>query len=407
MKGMMFFLSAAVALAMLGFSCNTPDLSGPVVPVGPDEPQQRDTIQPGPTPPAQEQIGTCSSQIYVQNSEGYPIFRIPAAVTTKAGTILCFCEGREAYSDNGNIDMVVKRSVDHGKTWSPLTVIADAGTDRYGNPVPIVLDDGTVMLVFGWSVASSSSSTKVFYCTSKDDGVSWSTPVEITSQVKVPTRTKYQTGPVHGIVKQRDPHKGRIIVPVYGTSSNGTPSGVFWSDDNGASWHPGGSVDYKYGGEPTVTERGDGSLIINMRDNNSANPYRYQAVSSDGGQTWGTVQATQLIEPNGCEGALLTYSLGTTAKSSVLLFSNPNHTESRRHGSVKISRDGGSNWTAMYQYTKTTTYDMYSSYSDLVIVGGDVIGVVYEAGYKNNYGIRFKSFGIDEIKEPYTGQNKQ
>ena len=386
MKKRFFFSAICAAVLVLSSSCEKQDSGGK----DPD-PSEKETY---------------SSAIYIQNREGYPIFRIPATVTTKAGTLLCFCEGRQAYDDNGDIDMVVKRSVDRGKTWSPLTKIADAGTDRYGNPVPVVLDDGTVMLVFGWSVAASSTSTKVFYCKSTDDGVSWSSPVEITEQVKTSVRTKYQTGPVHGLVKQFDPHKGRIVIPVYGTSKEGKPSGIFYSDDNGATWHPGGSVDYAPGGEPTVTERGDGSLIINMRDNDDS-PYRHQAESNDGGESWGPARATALIEPKGCQGSLLTFRSGTSASTSVILFSDPNHTSSRRHGSVKLSTDGGATWNYMYQYTKDSGSDMYSSYSDLMIVKDDIIGVAYEAGYKNSYGIRFKSFHYKDIKEPYTGKDKQ
>ena len=350
-------------------------------------------------------IQTYSSQIYKQDSEGYPVFRIPALVTTGKGTLLCFCEGRDSYNDYGNIDMVVKRSEDHGKTWSALQVIADAGNDRYGNPVPVVLDNGRILLVFGWSVASSSTSTKVFCSYSDDDGKSWCTPVEITEQIRQSYRSKYQTGPVHGIVKQRDPHKGRIVIPIYGTVTNSMPAAVIYSDDNGATWTHGGSVDYSLGGEPTIAERGDGSILINMRDNNADDLYRYQAVSNDGGETWGKVFQSTLIEP-GCQGALLTYDLGNSAGNTVLLFSNPSNTASRRHGSVKISTNGGNTWKYMYQYTADSGDSMYSSYSDLAVVGDDVIGVAFEYGYTNRQGIHFKSIHRTEITEIYTGENK-
>ena len=34
--------------------------------------------------------------------------------------------------------MVVKRSADGGRTWSPLSVVNAGGGDTHGNPVPIV-----------------------------------------------------------------------------------------------------------------------------------------------------------------------------------------------------------------------------------------------------------------------------
>jgi sialidase-1 len=367
-------------------------------------------IDPGMAPGGQQQgsgdngAQTFTATIYRQNSEGYPIFRIPAMVTTKAGTLLCFCEGRSSYDDNGNIDMVVKRSEDLGKTWSPLLKIADAGDDRYGNPVPVVLESGRVLLVFGWSVASSASSSKVYVCHSDDDGLRWSSPKEITSQVKTSSRSRYQTGPVHGIVKQLAPNKGRIVIPVYGTSSDGKPSGVFYSDDNGESWHPGGSVNYSKGGEPTVAELGDGSIMLNMRDNDE-NPYRFQALSSDGGITWSEPAATTLIEPTGCQGALLTFDFGSSASTTTLLFSDPNNTSSRRHGSVKMSTNGGATWKYMFLYTAQTGDAMYSAYSDLCIVKDDIIGIAYESGYKNSAGIKFRSIRKKEISTPYTAQD--
>ena len=347
---------------------------------------------------------TFSSTIYKQNSEGYPVFRIPAMVSSTAGTLLCFAEGRSSYDDNGNIDMVVKRSTDMGKTWGSLIKIADAGDDRYGNPVPVVLENGRILLVFGWSVASSASSSKVYVTHSDDDGLSWSTPVEITAQVKTSARSKYQTGPVHGIVKQLAPNKGRIIIPVYGTASDGKPSGVFYSDDDGESWHPGGSVNYSKGGEPTVAERGDGSIMLNMRDNDD-DPYRYQSISSDGGITWTEPSATTLIEPKGCQGALLTFDLGSSASTTTLLFSDPNNTSSRRHGSVKMSTNGGATWKYMFLYTAKTGDGMYSAYSDLCIVRDDIIGIAYESGYRNTAGIKFRSIRKKDISTPYTAQD--
>lgn len=54
----------------------------------------------------------------------------------------------------------------------------------------------------------------------------------------------------------------------------------------------------------------------------------------------------------------------------------------------------------------TETSAMYSSFSDLCIIFGDVIGVAFESGYKNNTGIQSKSVHFRDIKEPYTGTNK-
>ncbi|MGY8693898.1 MAG: hypothetical protein ACKVGW_06830, partial [Verrucomicrobiia bacterium] len=75
------------------------------------------------------------SILFKSGEEGYSNYRIPSLITTKDGTLLAFCEARkESRGDSGNIDLVVKRSEDNGKSWSALSVVWDAGDDTAGNP---------------------------------------------------------------------------------------------------------------------------------------------------------------------------------------------------------------------------------------------------------------------------------
>lgn len=69
--------------------------------------------------------------------EGYASFRIPAVVATGTGTLLAFCEGRVGSAhDHGDIDIVLKRSADGGRTWGPLQAVAKNGANLAGNPRP-------------------------------------------------------------------------------------------------------------------------------------------------------------------------------------------------------------------------------------------------------------------------------
>lgn len=100
--------------------------------------------------------------------EGYASFRIPAVVATRTptaptasatvpgpsttptpvSTLLAFCEGRvDSAADHGHIDIVLKRSTDGGRTWGPLQAVARNGNDLAGNPAPVVLDTGRILLV--------------------------------------------------------------------------------------------------------------------------------------------------------------------------------------------------------------------------------------------------------------------
>ena len=59
--------------------------------------------------------------VFEKNMEGYATFRIPAIIRTNSGTLLAFAEGRRfSNSDSGDIDLVMRRSTDHGKTWQKL-----------------------------------------------------------------------------------------------------------------------------------------------------------------------------------------------------------------------------------------------------------------------------------------------
>ncbi|MFD0382088.1 hypothetical protein ACFQ2B_05625 [Streptomyces stramineus] len=69
----------------------------------------------------------------------YSCFRIPALVTTARGTLLAFAEGRKGNcGDATDIDLVLKRSTDGGRTWGPLLIVDEGLGDTHGNPAPVV-----------------------------------------------------------------------------------------------------------------------------------------------------------------------------------------------------------------------------------------------------------------------------
>jgi sialidase-1 len=57
--------------------------------------------------------------IFVAGTDGYSSYRIPSVLVTSKATLLAFCEGRKnGPGDSGDIDLLLKRSSDCGKTWS-------------------------------------------------------------------------------------------------------------------------------------------------------------------------------------------------------------------------------------------------------------------------------------------------
>src|SRR5215467_614507 len=93
------------------------------------------------------------TNVYVAGRDGYHSYRIPAIVRTNKGALLAFCEGRKSgRGDAGNIDTLVARSTDGGKTWSKPAVVWDDGDNTCGNPAPVVdRDTGTIWLPLTWN----------------------------------------------------------------------------------------------------------------------------------------------------------------------------------------------------------------------------------------------------------------
>jgi sialidase-1 len=325
---------------------------------------------------------------------GYTCFRIPAIVKSAQGTILAFAEARKnSCSDTGNIDLVLKRSTDKGKTWSQITTVWDDGDNVCGNPAPIVDQvTGRIILLSTWNrgddheediiKGTSKDTRKVFVLYSDDDGLTWSAPKEITTSVKQPYWTWYATGPCHGIQLQSKKYKNRLVIPanhvVSGTETWHSHS--IYSDDSGLTWHLGGVQSEHGGNESSVVELKDGRLMLNMRNyDRKTQKTRTYVLSEDGGKNWSKTHfASELIEPI-CQGNIL----NMTKKGKVsnkLLFSNPASTDKREKMTIRSSKDNGKNWTSSY-----LVYPGPSAYSDMVMLSDKEVGLFFEYGEKTPY----------------------
>jgi sialidase-1 len=290
-------------------------------------------------------------ELFVAGKEGYHTFRIPAVLVTHKGTLLAFCEGRKkGRGDSGDIDVVLKRSTDDGKTWSRLTVVADDGGNTVGNPCPVVdRTSGTVWLLLTHNLGSdvertirdgtSKGTRSVWVTKSDDDGLTWSKPVDVTGDVKGPKWTWYATGPGVGVQAA----SGRLIIPCDHTEAKTkvNRSHVIYSDDHGKTWKKGGVLGEKTN-ECQLARRGDGSLLLNMRSYHGKNR-RAIATSKDEGLTWSDVTLDEaLVEPV-CQASLLALPAKKGEKVR-MLFSNPASTK-RERMTVRLSEDEGRTWS--------------------------------------------------------------
>ncbi|MBI1903642.1 MAG: exo-alpha-sialidase [Planctomycetia bacterium] len=334
--------------------------------------------------------------VFTAGQEGYHTYRIPSVIVTKKGTVLAFCEGRKSgRGDAGDIDLLLKRSTDGGKSWQKTQVVWDEGQNTCGNPCPVVdPSTGTIWLLLTHNLrqdteakivdGTSEASRTVWVTKSDDDGQSWSPPAEITEGVKRPDWTWYATGPGVGIQLQ----SGRLLVPcdnkVAGTKAR--QSHVIYSDDHGRSWKLGGVVGPNCN-ESQAVELSDGRVMLNMRSY-QANNRRLVATSKDEGLTFSPpVEDAALIEPV-CQASILRY-VAAEGQKPRLLFSNPASTK-RERLTVRLSDDDGCTWPI-----SKVLHEGPAAYSCLTVLEGGTIGCLYERGKESAYEtITFARFSL-------------
>ena len=342
------------------------------------------------------------TDVFVAGQGGYHTYRIPALVRTTKDTLLAFSEGRKNNRRNhGDLDLVLRRSRDGGRTWSRQQLVYEEGGAAevtIGNPAPVVdQDTGVIWLPF------CRDNDRVLMTHSNDDGLTWTPPIDITDDVKEPDWTWYATGPVNGIQLRRQPHKGRLVIPcdhrVGGAENSWNEAGrshAIYSDDHAKSWQLGKPTEFAMN-ECTVAERSDGTLLLNMRSYRGRNR-RAVATSEDGGVTWSASRDDpQLIEPI-CQGSMIRYTwpeqagLGQaidTGKSRIL-FSNPD-SKTRDHMTVRLSYDEGESWPI-----SRLLHEGPAAYSGLCTLPNQSIGNLYERGVQSPYEtITFARFTLE------------
>ncbi|MCE7059405.1 exo-alpha-sialidase [Dyadobacter sp. CY343] len=353
--------------------------------------------------------------VFVSGAEGYKSFRIPAIVRAPNGDLLAFAEGRVAGSgDFGDIDIVMKRSKDKGKTWSASQVVAGYDKLQAGNPAPVFdLSDpafpkGRLFLFFNTGnnhegeVRKGKGLREVWYKTSTDAGATWAEPVTITTQVHKPKMPdvnaaynfsedwrSYANTPGHGMQMTEGQFKGRIYIAANHSAGDPKPKGAdyqahgFYSDDHGKTFKLSETISIEGSNESTAAEISGGRVMFNARNQKGDVRARIVAVSSDGGVKWDTTYFDHNLPDPVCEGSILT--IGKNKKHNILAFSNAADTKERDNLTLRISFDDGKTWKQSYVVDKRKNGEKdYTAYSDLVQTGKKTVGVLYEFdGYKS------------------------
>lgn len=332
------------------------------------------------------------------NSSAY---RIPGLVTTKKGSLIAVYDIRRRGGRDlpGDVDVGMSRSVDGGRTWSPMKVIMDMGDDPkwsydgVGDPA-ILVDQttGTIWCAGTWSHGNRSwngsgpgmkpeETGQLMLAKSDDDGLTWSNPINITPQVKKPEWCFLLQGPGKGITMQ----DGTIV---FAAQFQDTPenkrlprSTILYSKDHGKTWMVGtGAFDDTT--ESQVVEIEAGVLMLNCRYNREST--RVVMITKDMGKTWQKHPSSQrsLIEPRACMGSLIHVDaeLGNPLQGN-LLFSNPDSVRARERIMLKASSDNGKSWPKANRLL--IDEGVGAGYSCMTMIDRDTVGILYEGNSAN------------------------
>ena len=358
---------------------------------------------------AQEKI-----PVFTSGQEGHATYRIPAIIQVPNGDLLAFAEGRvKGSADFGDINLVLKRSSDRGKSWSSLVTLVDYDSLQAGNPAPVVdlLDpthpQGVVFLFYNtgnnheYEVRLNQGLREIWVIKSYDLGLTWTSPENITTQVHRPnhpaanpayTHTAdwrhYANTPGHALQISEGRYKGRLYVPA--NHSVGDPqerfreyrAHGFYSDDHGKTYRLSESLTFPGSNESTAAPLSQDRLLMSVRNQEGTVRQRILAYSSDGGATWEEEYFEAQLPDPVCQGSLL--ALGTENGKTLLAHSNAADPKERNHLTVKLSWDEGKTWARSIPIDSTSdsTKKSWTAYSDLVLLDPNTLGILYE---RDNY----------------------
>ena len=338
--------------------------------------------------------------LFTARQDGYLHYRIPGLVRTARGVLLACAEARcaqrmgqaKSHGDYRDQDIVIRRSLDNGRTWLPQQVVLShqpfgpgplhnfmVVADRAGRLHALVLHDYKTLL----------------YLVSDDDGASWSAPQDRTALIDG-FKASYDwkaigTGCGHGIQLR----SGRLLIPVWlsdNSHSAHLPSIVttVYSDDAGVTWQRGAIVcpttpEFRWPSEGMAVELPDGRVMLNMR-NESDERRRLVTVSPDGISRWSEAVFDPALAEPVCEGALIGFADPRDASRQVLAFVNPDSLErtqpggggyksDRKNLTLKLSFDQGAAWPVSRVIEAGP-----SGYSDLCALPDGSLLVLFECG---------------------------
>lgn len=329
-------------------------------------------------------------------------YRIPALITAPNGDLLAAIDERipscNDLRGSDDINIVIRRSSNNGKTWGPIETVIDFPLGQSASDPSMIVDEITKEIFLFYNFMNLDTEKDIYYLhvmKSSDNGKTWNQPEDITSQIAKPEwheDFKFITSG-RGIQTK----SGKLLHTMVNLNSG---LHLFGSDDHGKTWYF-LDTSIQPADESKVIELADGTLMINARVNKEG--LRYVHTSKDDGKTWQTTPAPELIDP-GCNASIIRYTAVEDGyKKNRLLFSNAKSRQGRTNLTVRVSYDEGETWT-----DGKTIYEGPSAYSSLTILENGDIGVFFEKDeYTENVFASFSLSWLTDKKDTYRKPEKK
>ena len=320
-----------------------------------------------------------------ENNPEVSCYRIPSIITAPNGDLIAAIDERVPSCGDlkwsRDINIVIRKSSDNGKTWGKIEKIIDYPLGQSASDPSMILDKQTNTIFLFYNYMDLDNQKDIYYLkyiSSNDNGKSWSKPVDITNQISKENWKndfKFITSG-RGIQTKKGTLLHCLVNLQKGTH-------VFGSNDNGKTWFI-TETPTSPGDESKIVELNDGSWMVNSRVNKLG--YRYSHFSNDNGKTWISKKEESIIDP-GCNGSLIRYSQG---EKNLLLLTNINNKKERKEIVLRYSTDEGKSWS-----NPKIIYNGEAAYSSMTVMENGNLGLFFEMdNYTKNV---FTSISIKDV----------